>query len=311
MFSPSFVLSIAFSALLNSAGLASAVPTGFGLRPRDATALTADQLAAFAPFTQFARAAYCDPSKIQGWKCGQACDALPGFQPTLTGGDGNAEQFFFVGFWPDQKTVVVAHQGTNPDELESDLTDIDIPKEALNSTLFPNVPDGVEVHSGFADEHQKTASQILDEIKKLMTQNSATSVTLIGHSLGGALSELETLFMKLNLPNSTTIKGVTYGTPRVGNKDFVTFFDQQISDFTRVNNEHDLVPIVPGRFLGFEHPKGEVHIVSPGNAVACSGDDDATDSQCTIKTVPNILDGSVANHLGPYEGISMGTSACV
>lgn len=33
----------------------------------------------------------------------------------------------------------------------------------------------------------------------------------------------------------------------------------------------DIVPIVPGRFLGFAQPEGEVHILSPGNAVACSG----------------------------------------
>jgi hypothetical protein len=120
-------------------------------------------------------------------------------------------------------------------------------------------------------------------------------------------------------------------------------------DFQRVNNEKDLVPIgiifqvlavrklfsdaisvVPGRFLGFSHPSGEVHIVSPGNAVSCPGmilaaymsskliglldiligDDDSTDDQCTVKTVPNILDGDVSNHLGPYEGISIGSQSC-
>ena len=78
----------------------------------------------------------------------------------------------------------------------------------------------------------------------------------------------------------------------------------------RINNEKDLIPIVPGRFLGFQHPHGEIHIVSPGNAVSCSGDDDADDSQCTIKTVPNIFVGNILDHLGPYEGISIGTIFC-
>lgn len=59
---------------------------------RSVTALSSSQLASFAPFTQFARAAYCDSSKVKNWQCGQACDALPGFQPTLTGGDGNEVQ---------------------------------------------------------------------------------------------------------------------------------------------------------------------------------------------------------------------------
>ena len=84
----------------------------------------------------------------------------------------------------------------------------------------------------------------------------------------------------------------------------------KVPDFVRINNEADLVPIVPGRFLGFQHPHGEIHIVSPGNAVACSGDDNADDSKCTIKTVPNILGGDIINHLGPYEGIFIGTIFC-
>ena len=92
----------------------------------------------------------------------------------------------------------------------------------------------------------------------------------MGHSLGGAIAELDTLMFTLNLP-SATVKGVTYGTPRVGNPAFANFFDSKVKDFTRVDNRDDLVPIVPGRFLGFEHPSGQVHIISDGNAVACSG----------------------------------------
>ena len=84
----------------------------------------------------------------------------------------------------------------------------------------------------------------------------------------------------------------------------------QIPDFTRINNDHDLVPIIPGRGLGFSHPHGEIHITSPGNAVACSDNDNASDSKCTIKTVPNIFFGNVLDHLGPYEGIFLGTLFC-
>ncbi|KAI0061473.1 alpha/beta-hydrolase [Artomyces pyxidatus] len=298
-----------FSLLVASAGVLAA-PARSPISEREVTPLSSSALAGLAPFTQFARAAYCDPSTITNWQCGDACNALPGFQPTLTGGDGNAVQFFFVGFFPTTGSVVVAHEGTDPTELLSDLTDADILKEGLDPTLFPGAPSGVLVHSGFADEHKKSATQILTEVKRLLALHSSTSVNLIGHSLGGALAELDSLFMKLNLPTGTSVKGVTYGTPRVGNQAFATFFDSQVSDFTRVNNEHDLVPIVPGQFLDFEHPHGEIHIISPGNAVFCSGDDDTSDAQCTDQSVPNILEGDILNHLGPYEGISIGTIFC-
>ncbi len=41
-----------------------------------------------------------------------------------------------------------------------------------------------------------------------------------------------------------------------------------------------------------------------------AGNDDATDSQCQIETVPNIFVGNILDHLGPYEGISIGTIFC-
>lgn len=137
--------------------------------------------------------------------------------------------------------------------------------------------------------------------------------------------------MVLNLPSAIHVRAVTYGTPRVGNGSYATFFGQKVCsfpqktsgrsadllwfavkvpDFQRVNNEHDLIPILPGRGLGFSHPPGEVHILSPGNAVSCPGIDDADDAQCTIKTVPTIFQGNILDHLGPYEGISIGTIFC-
>lgn len=114
---------------------------------------------------------------------------------------------------------------------ESDLTDVDFFLETLNSTLFPGVPSSVEAHNGFADEQAQTAEIILAEVQSLMSQYSTTSVTVvsllvilisctlsehhyslqIGHSLGGAIAELDCLYFALNLPAGTTIKGVTYG----------------------------------------------------------------------------------------------------
>ncbi|EIW80293.1 alpha beta-hydrolase [Coniophora puteana RWD-64-598 SS2] len=304
--STSFALALA-SAVLRGAH---ASPTPVETWVNTVTQVSASDLSAWAPYTQFARAAYCDPSKIQGWNCGEACDAVPGFTATLTGGDGDSVQYYFVGYWPSQNSVVVAHQGTDPTQFESDLTDADIAQENLDATLFPGVPDDVWVHKGFADEHAKTAAPILKEVNSLISQYGATQVVLVGHSLGGALSELESLYMRLNLPASIHVKGQTYGTPRVGDPNYAAYFDSQVSDFVRINNELDPIPILPGRFLGFSHVQGEIHIESTSDAYKCPGDDDATDSQCTISTVPNIFESDLLDHLGPYQGIYIGTIYC-
>ncbi|KAF8345923.1 Alpha/Beta hydrolase protein [Amanita rubescens] len=264
----------------------------------------------FDPYAQFAKAAYCSTRSLSDWTCGQACSALPGFQPSLAGGDGNFVQIYFVGYWPERNSVVVAHEGTDPLQLLSILTDLFIPLVGLDPILFPGVPSSVLVHEGFRDAHARTALPILAEVQNLLAEHDTNNLTLIGHSLGGAIAELDSLFFALNIPH-VSIKTVTFGVPRVGNSAFAQLIDANIPDFSRVNNKRDPTPIVPGLFFGFSHPHGEIHIVSPQKVVACSGDDDATDPDCTMSTVPTILSGNIFDHLGPYDGIFMGSIFCI
>jgi len=58
----SFAVTIALSL-----GVAHAAPTS--LNERSVTTLSASDLASLAPYTQFARAAYC-PSGLKTWTCG-------------------------------------------------------------------------------------------------------------------------------------------------------------------------------------------------------------------------------------------------
>jgi hypothetical protein len=55
------------------------------------TNLTNAEIASFVPFAEFARAAYCNITT--GTDCGIACEANPGFDVTLYGGDGNDIQY--------------------------------------------------------------------------------------------------------------------------------------------------------------------------------------------------------------------------
>ncbi|KAF5379874.1 hypothetical protein D9757_007206 [Collybiopsis confluens] len=277
------------------------------LNRRAVTPISSAELASFAPYTQFARATYCDG--FQTWTCGAACEANADFQLALAGGDGDDIQNYFVGYSPSLGSIIVAHEGTDPTQLESDLTDVDVPLASLSSTLFPGISSAVQVHTGFQDEHALTANAILGAVKSLMSSKGTNKIVAVGHSLGGALAELDTVFFRLNIP-SASISAMTYGTPRVGNPAWAALVDSSNVNFKRINNEDDLIPIVPGRFLGYAHPAGEIHILSPGNAVSCPGDDDATDADCQIESVPNIFDGDILDHLGPYEGISLGTIFC-
>ncbi|KAG9119726.1 hypothetical protein FRC07_005102 [Ceratobasidium sp. 392] len=275
-------------------------------RDSTVTPVSAATIATFSPYASFSAATYC--SGTANWSC-TACKRVPGFIPYATGGDGNAIQYWYVGWWPAGNSVVVAHEGTDPTQLISVATDANALLDPLDPALFPGIPSSVTVHSGFMNAHYPAAPTILAAVKKVIAERKATKVTVTGHSLGGALATLDAVYFKVNLPSTISIKAVTYGQPRVGNQDFANWVDKNISDFTRITNAYDMVPIVPGRGLGYHHSVGEKHIKSAGVWNACAGQDN-TSTDCSTGAVPNIFVGSIADHLGPYEGVSMGTIYC-
>jgi len=282
--------------------LACATPTVE--RRQSITTLSAAQVAAFKPYTFFAASAYCNPSTTINWSCGANCNANPGFEPIASGGDGGSVQFWYVGYDPALKTIIVAHQGTDTSKLLADLTDANFFLQSLDPTLFPGVPSSVEVHNGFANEQAKTAPAVLAAVQKGMSQFGATKVTIVGHSLGAALSLLDSVYLPLHLPAGTTFMSVMYGMPRVGNPAFANWVDGH-EHLTHINNKKDPIPIVPGRFLGFAHPAGEVHIMADNSWVSCPGQDN-TSTECEVGDVPNIFDSTPGDHSGPYDGVHMG-----
>ena len=76
----------------------------------------------------------------------------------------------------------------------ADLTDLNIEFMEPDPILFPKVLNGVQVHSGFAIEHKKTASLILAEVKDLMAKHSSTHVILVRLSYKYRSSSLINLY---------------------------------------------------------------------------------------------------------------------
>ncbi|ELU44068.1 lipase domain-containing protein [Rhizoctonia solani AG-1 IA] len=264
-----------------------AAPTPIEVEQRadsSVTVINAATIASYAPYTNFAAATYCPG--VADWSC-KACKRVPGFIPYATGGNGNDVQYCNL----------------------SVLTDTNAFFGTLSTSLFPGVTSAVQVHSGFRDAHAATAATILAAVKKVIAERSATKVTLVGHSLGGALAALDALYLKLNLASTIAIKAVTYGQPRVGNQEFADLFQQKITDYSRITNIEDEIPIVPGRFLGYHHSSGEKHIKYTGDWRACAGQDN-TSEDCIVGSVPTLLQGNLIDHLGPYEGVWIGTLSC-
>ncbi|KAI0358195.1 alpha/beta-hydrolase [Trametes cingulata] len=276
------------------------------------TAVSATQIASFTPYSFYASAGYCDASVTKTWTCGANCQANPGFKVVAAGGNGFDVQFWFVGYDPALDTVIVSHQGTDPGEMCVQLhlpliTDADFFLASLDATLFPGISSSIEVHSGFAESHADTATSVLQAVQQTMNTHGTNSVVTTGHSLGAAIALLDAVYLHMHLPASARISFVGYGLPRVGNQAFANFVDALAPavSVTHINNREDIVPILPGRFLGFAHTSGELHIQDSGGWVACPGQDNESD-ECIVGDVPNIFEGDEGDHDGPYNGVTMG-----
>ncbi|KAI9567106.1 Alpha/Beta hydrolase protein [Boletus coccyginus] len=267
------------------------------------TALTTTQIDSFTPYTYYASTGYCTPAQTIAWNCGANCNANPEFKPVASGGNGDSVQYWYVGYDPNLHTVIVAHQGTDPSEMESLVTDADFFLTNLDSTLFPGISSDIKVHNGFASDQASTATDVLAAVQKTMSEHGTTNITMVGHSLGAAITLLDSVYLPLWLPAGTTFQTIGYGLPRVGNQAFANYVDANLH-LTHINNEEDPIPICPGMFMGFVHPSGEVHIQDSGEWAACPGQDNPS-TQCIVGDVPEIWDGNLDDHSGPYNGITM------
>lgn len=130
----------------------------------------------------------------------------------------------------------------------ADLTDADIFTENLDSTLFPGISSSIKAHSGFANEQAKcvfgysktakysksdtarrTAPNVLAAVNTAISKFGAKQVTLVGHSLGAAISLLDSVYLPLHV-KGVTFKTVLYGLPRVrAAKSFMLAYDGIIS----------------------------------------------------------------------------------
>ncbi|CAH2060016.1 unnamed protein product [Thlaspi arvense] len=172
-----------------------------------------------------------------------------------------------------RRDIAIAWRGTVTQlEWIADLKDYLKPVSGNNIRC----PDpAVKVESGFLDLYTdkdttckfskfSAREQILAEVKRLVERygddSEELSITVTGHSLGGALAILsayDVAEMRLNRTRSGKVIPVTvltYGGPRVGNVRFKERLKELGVKVMRVVNVHDVVPKSPGLFLNESAP---------------------------------------------------------
>ena len=148
-----------------------------------------------------------------------------------------------VMYLSNKKEQVLAFRGTEPKQFSDIAADLKAWKSKART-------DG-KVHDGFYDEVEKVWLDIIPLI------HNKTPLNICGHSLGGAMATIAAS----RLENHTDSL-YTFGSPRVGNKNFV---DNLTVKHYRWRNNNDLVPTVPMAIMGFRHHGTLCYINHYGN----------------------------------------------
>jgi hypothetical protein len=124
---------------------------------------------------------------------------------------------------------------------------------AKNFTAIPNVfdlvPDFGLVHLGFEQMWRRIRPSVFGALQNVPAD---ARITLLGHSLGGAMATLGTVDIKRNL-NRPSVDLCTFGSPRAGKVIFRVKFNNLIERCFRVSEVRDIVPHVPSMITAWNH----------------------------------------------------------
>jgi len=98
---------------------------------------------------------------------------------------------------------------------------------------------------------QPNSPTVVNALAKLAFPHPVGSVTICGHSLGGALATLLALDVAANTAFSDPAV-YSYGSPRTGDSLFASTYDQVVKNSYRIANRLDIVPALPPP-VDYEH----------------------------------------------------------
>ena len=143
------------------------------------------------------------------------------------------------------------------------------------------------VHTGFYSSWLNARKVILPHLTEAIDKYPNYTLTMVGHSLGGAVAALAGLdfFARGWDPRVTT-----FGEPRIGNRELMAYMnhrfnisaDHETNKFRRVTHTSDPVPLLPLAEWGYTMHSEELFISAPSlppdvsDIRHCSGDEDPT-----------------------------------
>ena len=159
-------------------------------------------------------------------------DAQPIFYDGLLN-DNNKHDSQGYLIWKNN-TIYVSFRGTN--DLHDIFDVINIKPKKIFKDAY--------VHTGFADQFMSIEHNITNDIKSIAKNYPIERLVFTGHSMGGSIASIAAAYYG-SLFDNLYITCHTFGTPFTGNDGFIKWFTNMVDECTRLELEHDIVPVIP------------------------------------------------------------------
>ncbi|KAK1566092.1 lipase [Colletotrichum navitas] len=237
----------------SSSGASSGAPSGVSVGTSGGSAIsgavTPVMMNNFHTFIQYTSAAWCNSDPLQmSTKISCSNNACPDIEThdthiVTTLESPERESGGYIALDYTARMIVVAFRGTSGsgdwmNNIKADLVGSDL-------------CSGCKVHNGFQDTWSTVEQFVMAVVPGLRGNYPDYTVVTTGHSLGAALATLSAahLRQKTGIP----VDSYLYGSPRIGNEEFVEFFNGLPGQTFRVTHWDDPVPRLPGHDLGYYH----------------------------------------------------------
>lgn len=164
---------------------------------------------------------------------------------------------------------------------------------------------GCKLHTGFQYAWGDVQNPTMKGLKAAIAANPSYTVTVTGHSLGGAVATIAGAYIRAaGIPCDI----YSYGSPRVGNTAFVNFVNSQVGAHYRVTHTDDPIPRYPGKLFGYRHTSPEFWLRTGSATTINYG---ITDIQvCTGISNTDCNDGTGSLSLSPHGYYFQKISSC-
>jgi hypothetical protein len=234
-------------------------------------------------------------SSLDDWNC-ITCDPSLKLEYIVEEEGSRAIQ----GFDPTTNTIFTSFRGSS--NINNWMENIQIKQ------ISPYTNQSIKIEKGFYKAYNFIKPQLIENLGIMRNKYKTKQLLITGHSLGAAMATLMTYDI-LTLFTEYEVKYlVNFGSPRVGNLDFVDSYNSYNITSYRITHHYDMIPHLPEELFDYLHIPNEIWYNEQNNEYKiCDDSNNKEDNTCSNSCAP-LHCTSTSDHMN-YLNVSMGNSA--